>query len=288
MLGKKILVVGLGHMGSALALTLIKNGYGVAVWNRTQSKTEPLLAAGASLASNIAEGIRANDLIVICLGNYGDAVSALGDVGDFSGKTLIHLTTATVSEAKAMEASVIEKGGLYLDGEILGYPSAIGEQDGRLVVAGSGDAWREAEPVVMCLGPDSRYLGENVSAPSALSAGLMFSELAILIGVTQGVLIVEKEGIDVGEYFEMAAEAMRRNDGSDILRQGNAIARGDFKDTEGALETWSDAISGMVKGHEALGINVEFPRVLDKLLKRAVAAGYGREEIASVIKVLRG
>ena len=46
-----ISVIGLGDMGSALAQTLLKNGYSVTVWNRSADKADPLMAAGAALAS---------------------------------------------------------------------------------------------------------------------------------------------------------------------------------------------------------------------------------------------
>ena len=37
-MARKVLVIGLGRMGSALAATLLKNDYEVSVWNRTASK----------------------------------------------------------------------------------------------------------------------------------------------------------------------------------------------------------------------------------------------------------
>jgi hypothetical protein len=36
-----------------------------------------------------------------------------------------------------------------------------------------------------------------------------------------------------------------------------------------------------------LGIDVEFPRAICNLLNRAAEAGYGKEEVAAVIKVMR-
>jgi 3-hydroxyisobutyrate dehydrogenase-like beta-hydroxyacid dehydrogenase len=55
-MSKRVLVVGLGNMGSALAKTLLGTGYDVSVWNRTPSKADPLIEQGASLAQSVAEG----------------------------------------------------------------------------------------------------------------------------------------------------------------------------------------------------------------------------------------
>ena len=51
-----ISVIGLGAMGSALAHTLLQNGYSVTVWNRTAEKAEPLVSAGAAIGKVGATG----------------------------------------------------------------------------------------------------------------------------------------------------------------------------------------------------------------------------------------
>lgn len=40
--------IGTGVMGSSMAGHLIKNGYSLSVYNRTKSKTDALVAAGAA------------------------------------------------------------------------------------------------------------------------------------------------------------------------------------------------------------------------------------------------
>ena len=47
--------VGLGTMGEAMALTLVKAGTRLLVWNRTPAKAEILAAAGADVARELAD-----------------------------------------------------------------------------------------------------------------------------------------------------------------------------------------------------------------------------------------
>ena len=68
-MANKVMVIGLGRMGSALAMALLKNDYQVTVWNRTASKAVPLVEAGAIHAGSVSEGVGANNLIVICVSN---------------------------------------------------------------------------------------------------------------------------------------------------------------------------------------------------------------------------
>ena len=47
--------IGLGTMGEAMALTLVKAGTRLLVWNRTRAKAEILAAAGADVAREAAD-----------------------------------------------------------------------------------------------------------------------------------------------------------------------------------------------------------------------------------------
>jgi 3-hydroxyisobutyrate dehydrogenase-like beta-hydroxyacid dehydrogenase len=275
------MVIGLGRMGAALAATLLKNEYEVAVWNRTSAKAAPLREAGAIQADSVAEGIRASDVIVICVGNYDDAKSVLEDCGDLAGKTLVHLTTAVAPETRSMEAWAIQKGALYLDGAILSFPRDVGTDECCLLMAGSQDAWRVGEPIVRCLGGSSEYMGDNVAGPTAFDAALIVSSLSVTLGMIQGAQIIEKEGLDVGVFVDMLAREITANTGGELRRQGNAIARNEFGDTEAALETWAVALSKVINENAERGLNVELPQAISSLLNRAVKAGYGEEEIAA-------
>jgi 2-polyprenyl-6-methoxyphenol hydroxylase-like FAD-dependent oxidoreductase len=74
-------ILGTGRMGAALARTLLGAGLEVCVWNRTPSKSEPLLRDGARRADSPAEAVRASALTVALLSDY-DAVL---EVLDFMG-----------------------------------------------------------------------------------------------------------------------------------------------------------------------------------------------------------
>jgi 3-hydroxyisobutyrate dehydrogenase-like beta-hydroxyacid dehydrogenase len=283
----KVMVIGLGSMGSAFAMTLLRNDYEVTVWNRTASRAAPLLSAGAIQAANVSEGVGANHLIVICVSNYEDTQLLLAACGDLSGKTIVQLTTASASEAKGMEAWAIRKGGSYLDGEILFGPSDVGTKEAMLIVAGSLEAWRAGEPVVKCLGGSSRYLGKNVTEPTAFNAAAILPMLGGIMGMIQGIQIIESENMDVGKCVDIIADLFESGDQLGVRRQGNAIARNEFSDSDESIEAWEGACSRLLKGYASQGVNVEILQLMCDLLGRAIKAGYGREDAAAVIKVMR-
>jgi glycerol-3-phosphate dehydrogenase len=60
---KDITIIGLGVMGTALARTLLENGYSVTVWNRTPVKSAVLEAEGARIAATCVDAVAASSTV---------------------------------------------------------------------------------------------------------------------------------------------------------------------------------------------------------------------------------
>ncbi|MCP1659423.1 NAD(P)-dependent oxidoreductase [Neisseria perflava] len=60
----KIAFLGLGAMGSRMALNLVKAGYALTVWNRTASACDELVAAGAKAASTPREAVQGAEFVI--------------------------------------------------------------------------------------------------------------------------------------------------------------------------------------------------------------------------------
>ena len=74
---KKVGVVGLGNMGSALADALIAKGFDVTVWNRTPAKAERYARAGINVAATVEDAARATDVLVVCLVDHAATMATV-------------------------------------------------------------------------------------------------------------------------------------------------------------------------------------------------------------------
>ena len=85
---KRVAMIGLGAMGTALAKSLLENKIEIHIWNRSPNKTEVLEQKGASTHLKPHNAIELCDLVVICLSNY-DAWKVIVDdeKTQTSGKT---------------------------------------------------------------------------------------------------------------------------------------------------------------------------------------------------------
>ncbi len=182
----RISVLGLGNMGAALASTVLSRNGNVTVWNRTASKADKLVAAGATLAGSAAEAIAATDLCIVCVGNYEHTKEIVRVSADLSGKVLVQLSTGSPGEGEALQKWANERGARYLDGVILAYPSDIGHAGTMIVYAGDRGAWDACEQTLMQLAGASRCVGTNLAAPAALEYALTGSLLMAIIGLMPG------------------------------------------------------------------------------------------------------
>ena len=73
----KIGFIGLGIMGSPMAVNLAKAGCDVTVYNRTAAKMEAAVAAGAKGAESAAQVAAECDIIVVMLPNSTDVKALL-------------------------------------------------------------------------------------------------------------------------------------------------------------------------------------------------------------------
>jgi 3-hydroxyisobutyrate dehydrogenase-like beta-hydroxyacid dehydrogenase len=80
---------------------------------------------------------------------------------------------------------------------------------------------------------------------------------------------------------------------SPVLREmikyaGEVIQTGTFDRPQSSVKTCTVGVELFVKHAREARINAEFPSFGLGLFKKAMSAGYGEEEVAGLIKVLRG
>jgi 3-hydroxyisobutyrate dehydrogenase-like beta-hydroxyacid dehydrogenase len=204
-----ISVIGLGDMGSALAYTLLKNGYSVTVWNRSADKADPLTAAGAVLASSAEEAISVSPATITCITSHDRTIQLIEDVSiSLEGKTIIELSTGGITEAESLSRLLSERGADWIIGAISGYPSSVGEKDLVLFNAGKQDVWERWEDIIKTLGGSSVCVGDQAGMVPTLFAALFTTRQGFMFGMIYGGLVCKKAGIPLEEFARLVPIAM--------------------------------------------------------------------------------
>jgi 8-hydroxy-5-deazaflavin:NADPH oxidoreductase len=167
----KVTVIGAGNMGSAFVKQLTRAGHQVSVTARDAAKAAQLAAsvpgARAVPVSGAADGA---DAVVLATG-YGDAVTALRDVGGLKGKVVIditnpltadymgltigHDTSAAEEIAKAIAGAEVVKGFNTVFAQVLAEgPELGGRQVSVFVASDSARAKDTATTLAKSIGFD--------------------------------------------------------------------------------------------------------------------------------------
>ena len=283
-----VTLIGLGAMGLALARALVNGGHSTTVWNRTQSRIDEATSFGALGASSVIDAVEANSILLVCLSNYSATRSIL-DTDEvrshLSGKTLVQMGTGTPSEARENEKWMENLGGDYLDVTIQPYPEGIGDPESRFFISGSEAAYQLALPFLRLFGGDLRYLGENVGAANTLDLGELTYYLGIYIGFAHAARICEVESVDLDQFASLFKEQEPGRDLADMVHADSyevgAIHAG------ASIKTWEGCIQ-LIQDHARLNeMNSEVPDFFSNLFNRALDSGYGDEDVAAIVKVLR-
>lgn len=81
----RIVFIGLGKMGSPMAVNLQRAGHRVQGYNRTPGKTEPLTSAGGEAATSIEQAVSGADIIATMFPDSPDVVQVMRGTHDQPG-----------------------------------------------------------------------------------------------------------------------------------------------------------------------------------------------------------
>jgi 3-hydroxyisobutyrate dehydrogenase-like beta-hydroxyacid dehydrogenase len=277
-------MIGLGSMGGALAKAFLGAGHSLTVWNRTSSKAKPLIALGANNAGSVSDAVSASQTIVVCVDNYDVTKNVLIDdkIGNLlGGKILVQFSTGTPTEATDLEDCVNSFKGDYLDAAIMEYPENVGAENTQILLAGSETAYASCGSYLSCLGGDIRYLGPNCSASAALDMALLTCYLCDYVGAYHGSLICETHNINVDVLTSLLPERHPAREITQVVHMDK------YNEPSATLSGWNEVLKTIQTHATENKINCEIPDFISDLLNRAIAAGYGEEDIAAIIKILR-
>ena len=163
-------LIGLGLMGRPMGHNLLKAGFPLVVWNRTASRADSLVAAGARLATSPKEAAAAADILITIVSDPPALEEVLWGGNEKSGgafaaikKNAIYIDSSTVSPALARKIADASKSARirFLDAPVTG--GTWGAEKGELLfmIGGEAEIFEAARPVLSAMGKKLFHLGPN-------------------------------------------------------------------------------------------------------------------------------
>lgn len=279
--------IGLGIMGGPMAGNLLRAGYSLVVHNRTRAKEQELVSAGASAADSPREVASQCDVLITMLPDSPDVEQVyFGEdgviTGARSGQLLIDMSSIAPSVARAVFEAAGEVGADALDAPVSG--GDVGAREGTLsiMVGGSDDGFKRAQPVFDVLGKTVVHMGDAGAGQTAKACNQILVAVTIE-AVSEALVLASKAGVDPDRLIEVLSGGLAGNKVMEVRRRN--FLEHDF--TPGfKLSLHHKDLGIALRTARELGVFVPVTAIVDQMLAELKAAGDGGLDHSALLKVI--
>jgi len=280
--------IGLGMMGDPMCRNLMAAGHDLTVYNRSQDKMAPLVAAGAKGAASVADLAARCEIVITMLPDPAAVREvAAGPEGILSalapGKTYVDMSTVSPESSREIAALTRRTGADYLEAPVLGSRKPAAEKTLVILTGGDAAVAQRMEPLLLAMGSKVVHMGE---AGAAAHMKLIVNQImgtilcvfaeAALTGIAAG-LSAEKI-LDVVQASAAACPVIRAK-GPDML-VGRVFA------AQFPLRHAQKDMRLAVAAGDAAGVPTPVTAAAHQLFSIARERGFGDHDVSAVLRAL--
>jgi len=273
--------IGIGLMGFPMAKNLLKSGYKLKAFNRSQDKAERLKEFGAEISTSIKDVVTNSDIIITMLTD-DTAVERVMSNDEFiknikANATVIDMSSINPVLSKKYADILKEKDINYLDAPVSG--GTLGAEDASLaiMVGGEDEIFKECFDLLKILG--------NPTLVGPISSG-QISKLAnqIIVGVTIGavaeaVTLCEKSGTNPSKMIEALSGGWA--DSKILQTHGKRMINKDFS-PKGKTTTQLKDMTNIINAGKAADLHLPISNLIKEMYKNLVEDGLGNTDHSSL------
>lgn len=224
----RIAFIGLGIMGSPMAIHLQNAGHDVVGYNLHPDKTRPLVEAGGTAALSIAEAVREAEVVAVMVPDSPDVRAVLvGEGGVFdnapTGALVIDFSSIRPDVTAELARTAAEKGFRLLDAPVSGGEAGARNAALSIMVGGSAEDFAAAKPIMDVVGRTVVHVGPN-GAGQTVKAANQLIVAANIQALAEALVFLEAYGVDTSAAMDVLGGGLA---GSAVLNQkrGNMLER---------------------------------------------------------------
>lgn len=205
--------LGLGKMGTAMALRLVAAGNELSVWNRSEGRTKPLIREGAIAAATPAEAELGADAVITMLlddAAHEEVLFGANGLLDALSPGALHISCSTISVAlsERLTEEHAKRGIDFVAAPVFGRPNVAEEGKLWIVVAGAESAVNRARPVLEPLSRGISVVGKEPRQAHAVKLGGNFLISAMIHSLSESFVFAEGQGIVPETFAETINSAL--------------------------------------------------------------------------------
>jgi len=193
-------LIGLGHMGSGIATSLLHAGHRLAVYNRTAGRAEALRSEGARVVRSIAEACSSGVVLSMLADDAAVEHVVYGEKGVLASLPAggLHISVSTISVALSdrLAADHARAGQAYVAAPVFGRPEAAASAGLIVVAAGAARSMERAKPLLAAMGPKLVVFGEKPSLANVVKLAGNFLLSSVIESLAETYAFARKCGVD--------------------------------------------------------------------------------------------
>ena len=270
-------------MGFPMAKNLLKAGYNLKAFNRSQKKAEPLKEFGAEITTSIDDVVKDSDVLITMLTD-DTAINEVMDSSNFlenlkSSATVIDMSSVKPTTATKYGNNLKSKNIKYLDAPVSGGTIGAEEASLAIMVGGEQSVFNEVIDVFKTMG--------NPTLVGPVGSGQV-SKLAnqIIVGLTIGavaeaVTLCEKAGADPNKMIKALSGGFA--DGKILQNHGKRMIKKDFS-PKGKVSTHLKDMNNILECANDFNTQLPISNLIQSMFKSLVDNGNSDDDHSALYK----
>ena len=282
-MSKKIGFIGIGLMGLPMSKNILKAGYSLKAFNRSQNKAEVLKEFGAEITTSIDDVVKDSDIVITMLTD-DTAINEIMDSPNFlenlkSNATVIDMSSVKPTTATKYGNNFKSKNIKYLDAPVSGGTIGAEEASLAIMVGGEQDVFNESYDVLKTMG--------NPTLVGPVGSGQV-SKLAnqIIVGLTIGavaeaITLCEKAGANPDKMIKALSGGWA--DSKILQTHGKRMIDKDFT-PKGRTSVHLKDMNNILECANSHNTHLPISNLVKEMYKTLVENGHGETDHSSLYK----
>lgn len=283
----KVTVLGMGAMGSRMALSLLKAGHQVTVWNRNLDKTESLVKAGAKVTDTPRTAVENAEFVISMVRD--DEASKQVWLNSETGALLelpknavaIESSTLTVAWIKELAQQFKKQNLSFLDAPVAGTLPQADAAQLIYFVGGDVETFSKAQPILQTMGSAIHHagiVGSGMTIKLAVNTlfGIQISALGELIGLMKGCGLDEAKAIEILTSTPVCSPAAKGAAAGILARNFAPLF---------PIELVEKDLSYAVNTVQVNGGKLPIAAATQQTFREAIQQGYGANNITGIAQL---
>ena len=201
--------IGLGSLGTPIAMNILESGHTLHLYNRTVSKAKPLADKGAIVSQSVTALAKECDIVFTIVSDDAALKEISGGANGLVKNMKpgsIHVSMSTILPRTAEEISILhnEQKQHYLASPVFGRPEAAAAKKLNFAISGPEKIRTKIEPLLKDAGAAGVWhFGDNITAANTVKLCGNFLIAGALEAIGESVNLADASGVKPQEMWNM-------------------------------------------------------------------------------------